>query len=816
MSHVYKAKRVHSNIQKYVAIKVISKESKQYDDSLKKLFISEQIALSKLTHPNIISFHHGGISKKGKPYLVMEYVKNTLSIRDYCTKNKLSTKQIVIKLIPIIEALAYAHQQLIVHKDIKPSNIIIDGNGTPFIVDFGISALLSDAKSYAKNSKQIYTPDYASPEQVLNKEIGITSDVFSFTAVLLELLSHTKPLSNFDGEHYSYKHCKKHIESVIASVRLDSDLSNIIRKGLQEEPIDRFQSMQELKSDLKNYLSHKPISATKHNTYYLMKKFLTRNPLSSFVVGILFFGIVYSNISLYKQKNQAEFEAIKAKQVTEFLIESIQSSDPDLTKGQDVTVKEFLNNATINAQISEIQDPLLAASLKQVIGTALAKVGQYEEAELLLHQAIETDPKNFKARIKLIQLYLDQSRVDLAEKEYAYVPHEIYPLSELENIHYLQIKAQIQENKGEFKLAIETIKQATSQAQKVSNTSEFIQSQRILAKILNTTGESQKAVNILEGALALSNEAFGEISTSSTELSWLLADIFSNMNPIPFDKINPIYDATIKTQIKLYGKHHPKVAKTYLQHGFTLKAERKFSEAEKQAKLAKKIAIENFGEKHILTAHINLLLSQISYFKNDIKSAISQLNKVIQMYEETYGKDHFETNQVKTTLALYLIKDQQGTKALALLLPMYESQIKQVGENHQSTLYIALNILHAYNLEKQYTKTIEQGEKLLKRAGDQLGAEGVLTIGIQAALAEGYLFDNQAPKAIGLLEPLLRIAFIKNNPPYFKKFSLILVKSYFKNKQFEKSNQLINIIVNKYSNEASKDIYFQKLLSYKK
>lgn len=810
MAQVYKAERVNTTIQKFVAVKISTKQQK-LSKALEDLFEKEQLTLSKLTHPNIISFHHGGISTNGIPYLVMEFIENAVNINHFCKNSNLDTNKIVKLVLPILDAIGYAHQQLIVHKDIKPSNILIDQHGKPYLVDFGISSITD--QQHSSDIPHIYTPDYASPEQYLKKEITTSSDIFSFVAMLLDLLTGKKRTTSITEQQYDYQNDANDIEKILSESTLESDLKNILKKGLQEKVTNRYQSIQELKSDLQNWLMSEPVSATPKTSIYLFQKFIKRNPLSSILVTSLFGAIIFSLSAMFIQKNNAEIEANKSKQVTEFLIESIQSSDPDLTKGKEVSVKELLINAKYKIQETSFDDPLLTSSLQQNIGTALAKLGQYSEAEKLLLEAVSSDQNNIEAHISLAQLYLKQKLYEQSQQQYDLLNKKIEELNTQQIIQLNQIYAEQLTQQAEFDKAIVIINTAIKS--KNINAKQNIESHLILADILDAKGDSQEAVDVLEKTLKISNKANGELSTSSTNISNLLADALTNINPIPYDKLFVIYQQTIEKQIKLYGEKHPLVAKTYLQYGFALKATDKIIESKEIAKKALSIAHQNFGENHILTAHINLLMSQLELLDNNIEKAITLLKQVVSVYENTYGVENFETNQVKTTLALYMLRAGQGKAATRILLSLYDSQKEQLGENHQATLYVVLNLNKAYNLSGDFEKAIDSGESALAISQQHLGEEFIITIGIQTVLAQSYLSVKNHKAAIQLFEPLLNMDLVSKNPAYDKKISLLLIQAYYENQQLDLSNNLIHNLQNKYySNNNKTDDFYQDLQKY--
>ncbi|VAW36891.1 hypothetical protein MNBD_GAMMA01-2150 [hydrothermal vent metagenome] len=804
MSQVYEAKRPAMDIQKHVAIKILHNHIDELDDVLKVLFIREQHILSKLHHPNIISLHHGGISDDGIPFLVMDYIDDAIVIDAYCEQQNLSTKKIVEIIRDLADVLNYAHNLLVVHKDIKPSNILVDLQGNLNIVDFGIATFQQLKLDKNAVSLQIYTPSYASPEQILNQNITPASDIFSLVAVMLALLTKQKPLPHNDIENYDPIAGEKHVSKLLNSANLDSDLGNIIKKGLRVDINSRYKSMRDLKSDLDNWLSLKPVIATERTTSYLLKKFIQRQKGISFLGLTLFVSIIIGIFSVVQQKNQAQLEALKAKQVTAFLIESIQASDPDLTKGKDVSVKELLQNAKLKIQESAFQDSQLSTALKQTIGTALYKIGQYQDAEQLLLQAIKADGNNFTARINLAGLYIEQKLFSQAQIQLEFLTEKKNKISKEDKINLQLAEVQMLIKQVDFARAEQKITDLIASLIATENIKLLIESKILYANIINETGNHQHAVQILEEALTISHKYFGEMSTTTTSISFRMADLLSNINPIPWERILNIFNDTIQLQIQLFGPDHPVVAKSYLKYGFALKASGNFAKSRKQSDLAKSIALKNFDESHILIAHINILLVQLNALTGDFATNIKLLNRSVETYSNHYGANHIETNQVKTTLAAYLLQSGDGVQALQILQPLYLSQKQQLGAANKATLYAQLNIIKALTLEKNFLKAIELGKQALKLSTKNLGEETIVTIGIQFALAEAYAGNENFKQAIGLYKPLLSTSLLKHNSIFDLKMSIALIRAYLKAGNNQDASLLINHLVDKYYHNSEK------------
>jgi eukaryotic-like serine/threonine-protein kinase len=167
-----------------------------HSSDLTHRFQREEQILASLSHPNIARLYGGAVTAEGVPYFVMEYVDGT-RLDDYCEKNHLSIRERLALFRKVCGAVAYAHQHLVIHRDIKPGNIRVTVEGEPMLLDFGIAKLLDPAASLGAEqtvtSARAMTPEYASPEQVRGESMATTSDVYSLGVVLYKLLSGKSP-----------------------------------------------------------------------------------------------------------------------------------------------------------------------------------------------------------------------------------------------------------------------------------------------------------------------------------------------------------------------------------------------------------------------------------------------------------------------------------------------------------------------------------------------------------------------------------------------------------------------------------------------
>src|SRR4051812_1175355 len=191
MGDVYLAVRADDEYQKRVAIKVVHNEFG--NPEILRRFRNERQILAGLDHPYIASLLDGGTTPDGLPYVVMEYVAGE-PIDHYCENRQLSIPERLKLFRDVCAAVHYAHQNLVIHRDIKPGNILVTAQGEPKLLDFGIARLLSDDRDHTVTLRAM-TPDYASPEQLLGRPITTATDVYSLGVLLYQLLTGLRPQS---------------------------------------------------------------------------------------------------------------------------------------------------------------------------------------------------------------------------------------------------------------------------------------------------------------------------------------------------------------------------------------------------------------------------------------------------------------------------------------------------------------------------------------------------------------------------------------------------------------------------------------------
>jgi len=284
MGVVYHAVR-DNDYRQEVALKVVRPGARA--DFLIERFHLERQALALLNHANIARLLDGGTTADGWPYLVMEWVDGQ-PITDYCKARSLNVRERLHLILEVADAVEHAHRNLVVHRDLKPSNILITSEGVPKLLDFGIAKVFSpEAKGEQSVATRLLTPEYASPEQLRGDAVTTATDVYSLGAVLYEVLTGVRPVSEPEPAAPSAVTGTEGI----AARDLRGDLDNIVLKAMQPDAKRRYASAGHFSEDIRRYLQGLPVVARKDTFGYRIGKFARRNRLGVMAGALVAFAL---------------------------------------------------------------------------------------------------------------------------------------------------------------------------------------------------------------------------------------------------------------------------------------------------------------------------------------------------------------------------------------------------------------------------------------------------------------------------------------------------------------------------------------------
>lgn len=390
MSIVYKADRVDGLMEQQVAIKLMKRGMDSVE--LLRRFEQERNVLGRLQHPNIGQIYDAGLAVDGRPYFVMELVAGK-DVLNYASEHELDEKARLYLFVQVCKAVEFAHQNLIIHRDIKPGNIMVNERGEVKLMDFGIARVISEQSDRPEVTiaQRLLTPESASPEQLEGARIDIRSDVFQLGLLLQKLLP----------SHY------RHPLQIIAS------------KASSQEKERRYATVAQLTDDINRYLTHKPIEARKQEWNYRAKLFVQRNKAAVTAFGLaglflIAISIIYVT-NLLDAYREAEKKEYKARQSLDFLVSLFEQNDPTVNLGEDLNIGVILEQGA--EQVAQIEDVETRATIMMSLGQVYTSIGNYPDAERMLDESIELFLKEQSQQPLSEALYekakLEESRANL-------------------------------------------------------------------------------------------------------------------------------------------------------------------------------------------------------------------------------------------------------------------------------------------------------------------------------------------------------------------------------------------------------------------
>ncbi|NNM05403.1 MAG: serine/threonine protein kinase [Gemmatimonadetes bacterium] len=429
MGEVHLAFEEGPDFERYVAVKIIREG---FDPGFSDRFARERAILAQLEHPGIARFHGGGATEDGRPYYVMEYVEGE-RIDRYADRKRLGIRQRVELFREVSLAVQHAHANLVVHRDLKPDNILVTNEGVPKLLDFGIAKLLTDEQAdLTRTSTRLATPAYAAPEQLLGEPVSTASDVYALGVLLYELLSGQRPFSAAQATARAAGSDTGPTPPPSASKRdLKGDLDTIVLKAIRTDPRERYVSAAALADDLTRYLEGRPVLARPTSFGYRARKFVQRHRAASFASAAFILTLIAAtvltlnqNARIQQQADRLAVERDRALEVQGFLLESFGSAGGDDLAGDSLTVRQVLDARADQVESLYSDVPRTRAEMLHVLAEGYQRLGVLEEAQSWAERAVEErrrlsdrpdDPDVARSVGLLGWIHYEQNRLDQAE-----------------------------------------------------------------------------------------------------------------------------------------------------------------------------------------------------------------------------------------------------------------------------------------------------------------------------------------------------------------------------------------------------------------
>jgi tetratricopeptide (TPR) repeat protein len=740
MGAVYRAARA-SDFRKQVAVKLVKRGMDT--DFILRRFRQERQILAALDHPNIARLLDGGATEDGRPYLVMEYIEGT-PITQYCDDHRLGESERLELFRTVCSAVQYAHQNLVVHRDLKPRNILVTADGAPKLLDFGIAKLLEPDADATMTSIRMLSPECASPEQVLGQAITTASDVYSLGVLLYLLLSGEPPyrFTTRTAAEVTRVVCEAEPRRPSDVRPVHADLDNIALKAMRKDPARRYVSAEQLSEDVRRYLARLPVIARKDTVVYRLSKFVWRHTAASIAAGLAVISLLGGLAATLWQAHRSAVQQEITNAVNDFLRNDLlaqagasKQAGPDTKPDQDLRVRTALDRAAARIERKFGAQPLVEASIRQTIGDAYEDLGLYREAQRHVERAVdlrrralgEKDPDTLESMNSLAGLLGDQGRYREAE-----------PLQS----KVLELRRRVL---GE-------------------QHPDTLTSMDGLANADKHLGRFAEAETLQSRALAMRRRSLGEGHPDTLVSMNDLATIYEDEGKLA--QAEPLYVRADEIRRRVLGEEHPdtligmnNLASLYSHLGMYAKAETLQSRV---LELRRRV----LGEEHplTLTSMSNLAVEYARDSKYELAEPI--LTAVLEARRRVLGDGNPDTLLSVNNLAGLYRRQGKYAQAEPLYRQALEIQTRVLGENHPYTLISTNNLAELYRAEGEYGKAEPLYIKALAGRRRVLGPEHPDTLRTLRSLARLYIDDAnyahaeaQARVALSIFEKTISVGW---------------------------------------------------------
>lgn len=710
MGVVYRAEQ--ENPHRIVALKVL--KAGGASESALARFEHEAQLLGRLQHPGIAQIFEAGAADAGygkQPFFAMELVEG-LSLGRYAEDRRLSKRQRLELLVKLCEAVHHAHQKGVIHRDLKPGNILVDGHGQPKILDFGI-ALATDAdlpvaRSDGVRNQLAGTVPYMSLEQVRGdpRELDIRTDVYALGVIGFELLTGDMPFdlqgrTIADAARIVSEREPKRLGAIDRSLR--GDVETIIDKALQKDKARRYQSASDLAADIRRFLGDQPILARSPSAWYQFRKFAKRNKvLAGSVTVVVAVGIVAAAGILIGFR-RAERAAHKAIRINEFLVDTLQSADPEY-RGKDVTVREVLDHAAATLEHGSLTDePDVDASVRLALGSTYLALGYLDKAGPHLNAAVETSrrllgdraPQTLKAQAELAQFYEDQGRYEDAEKlclQTLETRRSVHGADHEEVIESMNQLARVYTLQGRYPEAEDVLRQSVAKARLTLGNEHRITCDGLYALgiLYRTLSDDEHAEALLVEAHQSSRRLFGDEHPYTLRTAHSLALLYRKLDR--FEQAESLYRQALDARKRVLGDRHSETLMSMNNLALVLKEKGNLAEAEALYRRVLDAQLATLRPDHpdtlVTMGNLAVLLKE-----NDrLDEAEPLTRQVLEISERTLGKVHPDTLLRMNNLATLFQKQQNWSEAERLYRETLQDLRPALGNRHPQIVTVLISL----------------------------------------------------------------------------------------------------------------------------
>ena len=749
-------------IHRQVALKLI--KVGRYDDSVLQRFYSERQSLAIMDHPSIAKVFDAGATPDGQPYFVMEYVPGQ-PITDYCDGQRLKIPERLELFIKVCEGVQHAHQKAVMHRDLKPPNILvveIDGKPVPRIIDFGLakaaSPQLGGETLVTQAGGWVGTPGYMSPEQADPgvMDVDTRTDVYSLGAVLYVLLTGFLPFETKDWRKQRFDEflrCLREEDPPRPSTRvgtekgswkatsdargaepgqlvslLHGDLDWITMKALEKDRARRYASASELAADVRRYLSNEPVLAVPPSVGYRARKFARRYRLALATACAFALVLITASVVSIRQSIRAGREAAVAQAVNDFLRRDLLSQanvgqqsggKPD----RDIKVRTALDRAAARIEGKFDKQPEVEAAIRDTIGTTYEGLGLYPEAEKQLEPALEVSRR---------VLGPDDPRTLAIMSDVVFLEQEEGKYAQAEVLGKQALEADRRE------LGPENLSTVTSM--------------NVLASVYYREGKYAQSEALYDAVVDIRRRTLGPENRDTLQAMYNLGLVYIGEGK--YAQAEALRLKVLETQRRVLGHEHPDTLGSMGNLAVVYFDEGRYAEAEALGSQTLDADRRVLGPEHPRTlVTMNNLAGAYSQEGKYVQAEALD-NQLLEIRRRVLGPEHPYSLDTMHELASVYSKEGKYRQAEALFDQTLEIARRVLGPQNPHTLSFLSEFASSYQQQGKCAMAETYAAQALAGRRQVLGSEHPDTISSEADLALVYVSQGKFAEA----EPLAREA----------------------------------------------------------
>ncbi len=695
MGEVFLAERADGAFEQQVAVKLLPAAVRTRELGLR--LERERQILARLEHPNIARLIDGGVAADGTPYLALEYVEG-VPIDRFCAEAGLTLQAKLAIFLKMCDAVAYAHARLAVHRDLKPTNVLVTREGEVKLLDFGIAKLLEeDDLGLTRSVDHLLTPRYAAPEQVEGRAATTATDVHALGLLLFELLTGERP---FGAQTTSALSLAREIverqparPSQLARSAVprgaSRDLDEICLKALRKRPEERYASVTALADDIRRSLAGYPVTALAGARLYRARKFVARHRLAIAGASLAFVGLATGLLVALAQRDRARASEERSRAIQGFLVDDLLlAATPEEARGRKPLVQEALALAARRAASALATQPEVEHHVRGVLGEAFLRLGELDlareqidrERELTQSLRLSTEASR-SGDMRALKLFLARAQnaaaAELAEK----LDRELAagaPASESRWLAHAYLGLAVQ-RQGNYAAAESLLR------------------------------EAEAGLGSVPGAGRARLEA----------LALLVANLTLQRKDI---ETEPVARRLLEETGALLGVDHPDRVRALDSWAQTLRRLRRRPEARAAAEQAIALGERVLSPTHPATLNSRLTLAFILWDLRDFSAAEAQGEELLRLATAALGATHPTTARAEELFAILLSSRGEFDRAAELYARSLRTFRAAYGDLHSVTLRTLRNQI-SFARRRGNEAAVEAGNRFILTLAHQALAE---------------------------------------------------------------------------------------------